>query len=343
MLYLTHRPQTFRELDSAAVTSTLLALLSGKTVPHAILFTGQKGMGKTSSARIVAKSVNCLENSFAKKSSSIEPCNNCINCLAIQKGSSPDVVEMDAASNRGIDDIKNLIKDADLLPMQSRYRVFIIDECHMITPDAFNALLKTLEEPPKSTLFILATTNKEKLPKTIISRCIEVNFPKATEEDIVKMLQKVLKKEQKALSIDLLITIAKFSDHSFRDANKILEEVLLKDIKTIEDIKKIMGVTNNTSLLSILKDGEKATLQYIENYTQSQGNIKELIEQTLRELHDITLAHSGIRAHEFSKILPLKDVMKLIKALHVAYEQTKYTPIEQLPLEIAILEYYNAK
>src|SRR3989339_93558 len=208
MFYLKYRPKTISELDNTRVRDQLRKILESKDFPHAFLFVGQKGTGKTSAARIFAKAINCL------KRESIEPCNRCVNCLAIASSSFTDVLEMDAASNRGIEEVKNLIRETAFLPMSGRYRVFIIDEAHMITPDGFNALLKTLEEPSPSTIFILATTNMEKLPKTIISRCVKINFGKGKIEDIVSMLKRISYAEKLEYSEDILKLIAHHSESS---------------------------------------------------------------------------------------------------------------------------------
>ena len=229
MYYLKYRPQSIGELDNTKVREKISNLLKTKEIPHAMLFVGSKGMGKTSTARIIAKSVNCLDNVFSGKGTSFEPCNICTNCASIDKGSSPDVVEQDAASNRGIDEIRKLIKESAFAPMAGRYRVYIIDEAHMITPDAFNALLKTLEEPPATVLFILATTNEEKVPTTIISRCVRIPFGQASKPDIIDMLDRMIAKENISINQDIKDIIYKYSDNSFRDAAKLLEELVLQD------------------------------------------------------------------------------------------------------------------
>ncbi|MFN3978738.1 MAG: DNA polymerase III subunit gamma/tau, partial [Sulfurihydrogenibium azorense] len=175
MFYLKYRPQTIEEIDNERVRERIKIVLRSKTIPHAFLLTGPKGIGKTSTARIIAKTINCQNNLFSQKSNSIEPCNICSICQSIIKGYSTDIVEIDAASARGIEEIKELINQIKFYPLQTRYKVYIIDEVHMLTKEAFNALLKTLEEPPSSTIFILASTELEKIPKTIISRCFRLN------------------------------------------------------------------------------------------------------------------------------------------------------------------------
>ncbi|MDO8741632.1 MAG: DNA polymerase III subunit gamma/tau, partial [Candidatus Roizmanbacteria bacterium] len=230
MFYLKYRPKTIEEIDNQQVKEMISKILSAKSLPHAFLLVGQKGTGKTSTARIIAKSVNCLNNKFSQSGKTaeindFEPCNKCANCKSISLSSFTDVIEMDAASNRGIEEIKNLIRETSFLPMSGGFRVFIIDEAHMITMEGFNALLKTLEEPPKSAIFILATTNLEKLPKTIISRCLKINFGKAKIIDINSMLKRITKNEGLDFNENMLKLIASHSEDSFRDAAKILEEV----------------------------------------------------------------------------------------------------------------------
>ncbi len=172
MFYLKYRPRLLEEVDNVKARETITNILFSNDLPHALLFVGQKGTGKTSTARIFAKTVNCLDRRSLGKDgpTKLNPCNKCSNCLSIDKSSSPDVFELDAVSNRGINEIKNLIKESAFLPMTGKRRIFIIDEAHMITNDGFNALLKRLEGPPDTVIFILATTNHEKIPVTIKTR-----------------------------------------------------------------------------------------------------------------------------------------------------------------------------
>src|SRR3989338_3051039 len=207
MYYLKYRPQTIEEIDNEDVRTRLKNVLSKKTISHSWLLTGPKGTGKTSSARILAKAINCLDNIFADKGKSEEPCNKCDNCKLITNGSAMDVIEIDGASNRKIDDV------------------------HMLTSESFNALLKTLEEPPANTIFILATTELDKLPKTIISRCLRLNFSHAKKEEVLRQLGRIVKGEKLTISKDILESIAINCDFSFRDSAKLLEEVVLNSIK----------------------------------------------------------------------------------------------------------------
>src|SRR3990167_6143081 len=181
--YLKYRPQTLVDLDSTPVRESLIKIVESKSIPHAFLFSGPKGTGKTSAARILAKIVNC-ENPPAGG----EPCNICDQCISIAKGENLDVIELDAASHRGIDDIRALRDAVKLSPAKAKKKVYIIDEAHMLTTEASNALLKTLEEPPSHVVFILATTNPEKLIETIRSRAVNINFRKATPPELASSL-----------------------------------------------------------------------------------------------------------------------------------------------------------
>jgi len=345
MFYLTYRPRTIEEIDNSRVTSTLKKILESKDLPHALLFVGQKGTGKTSAARIFSKAVNCLNNALgSKKNSSIEPCNKCRNCLSIASSSFTDVFEMDAASNRGIEEVKNLIIETAFLPMSGRYRVFIIDEAHMITPDGFNALLKTLEEPPDTTIFILATTNLEKVPKTIVSRCVKVNFGIARKDDIIRMLKRIVKNENIQLEENILQMIAQYSEHSFRDAAKILEEISMQKISKLQDVEKYLGIRGKNNLLEIIDQKDlKTTLAWIEEFSQGGGNFKFLIENILEELHEAFLHTKGIGENTIITHLSTQEILLLIKLLMQAYGDLRASPIESLPLEISIAEFYNRR
>lgn len=346
MYYLKYRPKTISEIDNSRVKTILQQTIQLKEIPHALLFVGQKGTGKTSSARIFSKAVNCLNNKFSTKSSEFEPCNTCANCISIDNSTFTDVLEMDAASNRGIEDIKKLIKETSFLPMMGNYRVFIIDEAHMITTEGFNALLKTLEEPPKTVIFILATTNLEKLPKTIISRCIKVNFGKAKRQDIINMLKRIRKIEKADIKDEILEIIAQHSDYSFRDATKLLEEIINQKLISSEEVDKYIGIRGKNNLLSnIEKKSIKETLKWIDEFAQGGGNFKTLIEDLLEKLRIILLQSKGIQEEDekYDSSLTMSEAKLLIKLLMEAYNQLKSTPIESLPLEIALLEFYNIK
>lgn len=346
MFYLKYRPRTIQELDNSQVKESIGKILTSKSISHAFLFIGQKGTGKTSTARVFAKSINCLNNKFGGKGNSVEPCNECKNCVNIDTSSSTDVVEMDAASNRGIEEMKKIIRESAFMPMNSKYRVFIIDEAHMITTEGFNALLKTLEEPPKSVIFILATTNLEKVPKTIVSRCSIVNFGRAKKLEILSMLKKIVVKENIKIDDKLLDLVSKHSDHSFRDATKILEELVIQNKLTLEEGQKFLGILSKDSLLEIVEKKElREALLWIEEFMQAGGNFKNLIEQLLEELriqlllkHNVPTEDSGLKLN-----LSVTEISQLIKLLNEAYNTLKFSPIESLALEIAVADFYNLR
>ncbi len=340
MFYLKYRPHTLAEIDNSRVTDILNAVLKSKELPHAFLFIGQKGTGKTSTARIIAKSINCLK----QPKGSFEPCNGCVNCKSVDLFSSPDVIEMDAASNRGIEDVKRLIKESSFMPMMMKYRVFIIDEAHMITPDAFNALLKTLEEPPRDVVFILATTNPEKLPKTIISRCFIVNFGLAGKKDIVHMLKRIAESEKITVDEKVCALIAAHAENSFRDASKVFEELVIQNKLKLEEARDFLGIAKNDLLEILDKKSIKEALVFANEFASAGGSIKHLIENTLFELRLLLLKKNGIPCDYDKDLLFTKEkIVKLMKLMTEAYNLTKTAPIESIPLEIAIVEFYNLK
>ena len=348
MFYLKYRPKTIAEIDNLNVKEMIGKILDASTLPHAFLFVGQKGTGKTSTARILAKAVNCLNNKFSRKrktkeSNSFEPCNKCANCQSISLSSFTDVIEMDAASNRGIEEIKNLVRETSFLPMSGGYRVFIIDEAHMITNEGFNALLKTLEEPSPSAIFVLATTNLEKLPKTIISRCLKINFGKANTTDLYSMLKRITKSENINLKEEILKLIANHSENSFRDAAKILEEVTLQKIKSIEEIEKFLGIRGRNDLIKIIEKKDlKKTVSWINEFSQNGGDFKNLIEDILDQLHSHLLIKNDVLKNEDKIVsLTLNEISLLMKLLIETYQNLRNTPIDSLPVEIALIEFYN--
>jgi len=344
MFYLTYRPKTINELDNVRVKERMRKILESKDLPHAFLLVGPKGMGKTSTARIFAKAVNCLKNKFAGKSDSIEPCNKCANCTTITSGGSPDVVEQDAASNRGIDEIRKLISEASYSPMSGKYRVYIIDEAHMITPDAFNALLKTLEERPKTVIFILATTNEEKIPVTIISRCVKISFGLAQKADLLHMLKRIIKSEKISVSDFFLEMITNYSENSFRDSSKLLEELITQNKLEVDEAKKYLGIRTKGNILQIIeKEDLKEAMIWTTEFVENGGNVKRLIEDILLTLQNQLVSKSTEDSDFHQLDFTLKELSQLIKLFHDAYQMLKISPVAELPLELAIVEFYNER
>jgi len=339
--YLKYRPQKFQDLDSGEAREELLKIFKSEKIPHALLFSGPRGIGKTSAARIVAKAVNCEKRGNGE----FEPCNKCDSCISITNGTNLDVFEIDAASNRGIDDIKELREKIKLSPASAKYKVYIIDEVHMLTSEAFNALLKTLEEPPKHAIFILCTTDPEKLPKTIISRCQRINFKKASLKEMVEKLIKICKEESLGFEEKTLSHIAKLADGSFRDANKILERVSLSGKITEEEVKKTAGVLAEFSaedFLKLLTKREiKEALSWVGRAVEEGANLRILTEELLENLRILLLENFGIKEadEEVKTDLSLVEIQVLISLFSRAYYELKYAVIPQLPLEMAIVEW----
>jgi DNA polymerase-3 subunit gamma/tau len=251
-LYLKHRPQSLDELvGQTAVTGTLTNAITHDRISHAYLFTGPRGTGKTSSARILAKSLNC--KSFDKPT--VSPCQTCTSCLEIKNGTSPAVFEIDAASNNSVDDARVLIERAPLVAPGARFKIYIIDECHMLTKEAFNALLKTIEDPPPNVIFVLATTEEHKVLPTIVSRCQRLMFRLVTQEDLSKHLRAVAQKEQIDISDEALDFIARRSGGGLRDALGLLDQASLLSAPGkpagINDLLGLLGALHEDSLLEM--------------------------------------------------------------------------------------------
>ena len=244
------RPQVFEDvIGQRPITQTLQNAISQKRVAHAFLFTGARGVGKTSTARILAKALNC------ETGPSINPCNQCKTCHEISSGTSMDVIEIDGASNRGIDEIRELRENVRYTPAKSRHKIFIIDEVHMLTREAFNALLKTLEEPPPHIIFIFATTEPHKIPSTILSRCQRYDFKRIPLKEIVESLKRITEEEKVQISQRGLLYLARESEGSMRDAQSLLDQVISYAGKEIrdEDIVEVLGLVDQKILYDTLE------------------------------------------------------------------------------------------
>ncbi len=341
--YLKYRPQKLFELDGVNAREALVKIVRSGKIPHAFLFSGPKGTGKTSAARIIAKVVNCERRGKGE----VEPCNKCGQCVSITKGDNLDVIELDAASHRGIDDIRILRDVVKLAPAGARKKVYILDEAHMLTTEASNALLKTLEEPPSHVMFILATTNPEKLIDTIRSRTTNVIFSKPTEKEIVDSLAKKVKGEKLKIKKEALVLIAKAADHSFRDADKIFEQLIaeggnLKAEEIEERLfqKKSFDEMEFISLL-IKKDAKKA-LDMIELTMVAGGSTQKIIQAVIDKLRSSLLAKVGIGEDDISE-LEKENVILLMKLLIRAASEISDSIVEQIPLEIVVVEWCGDK
>lgn len=321
--YLKYRPQKISELDLTLVRERLGEILKAKTMPHAWLFAGPKGTGKTSAARIIAKAINC-----SGKKDTLEPCNHCAVCRSITEGTALDILEIDAASNRGIDDIRELRDRIKLSPSSFKYKVYIIDEVHMLTREAFNALLKTLEEPPEFAVFILATTEEDKLPGTIISRCVEVKFTKASETELMRSLKRVVKGEGLKLKDEALAEIAAAADGSFRDAVKFLEHP-----------QKFKPLKLDDWLVLVYRGQTKAALDWLQKSWEEGREPRQLLLAAIERLRRVLLFKLNAGGEDLAGIDDPLQLKKLIERLLLAAAEVKAAAIEVLPLELAVVEW----
>lgn len=308
--------------------------MSAGKISHAYLFVGPRGSGKTSTARIMAQIVNCRRNEGKTKDFS-EPCGECESCLVIARGSSVDVIEIDAASNGLVDDIRDLREKVRLAPVQISKKVYIIDEVHMVSTAGFNALLKTLEEPPEHALFILCTTESQKVPETIVSRCARVNFTKATVSEVVQSLLKVVKGEEMMADPEALIEIAEATDGSFREGHKLLEQLAAfgKKIES-SSVSRILGVASKHSVKKLLSAAvNQNTAEVIKTFDEMEkvGTKASVLASTL-----LSAAKSEMELCVREGRSPEK-MLKLIDSLIMAADKIKVSPLPLLPLEIALL------
>lgn len=340
--YRKYRPQKIDDLDNATVRETLISVLK-RSSTHAFLFTGPKGLGKTSTARIIAKAVNCT----GKKKDEVEPCNICQQCVSITEGINLDVLEIDAASNRGIDEIRDLKEKIRLSPVSAKMKVYIIDEVHMLTTEAFNALLKTLEEPPSHAIFILCTTEPHKVPATIISRCLHIAFHLATTEELVRSFKRIVTEEKIAIDDEVLNIIAHLADGGFRDGAKILEEIaslangqkITKEF--IESKYQVSSIANHVnSIIDVfVKKDTKVGLEIVNTLVKQGVDMKYFLQQLMEQLHERMLGQISGKQHTASSQLSLEEIRVLFELLSKANIDVKYAVLPQLPLELAIIDY----
>ena len=286
-LYRTYRPQTFEDVAGQShVTITLQNAIKENRIAHAYLFAGPRGTGKTTIAKIFAKAINCMGEN--------PPCNECSNCKEITLGDHPDVIEIDAASNNGVNEVRELIDKVKYAPINAKYKVYIIDEVHMMTPEAFNALLKTLEEPPAHIVFILATTEPHKILPTIISRCQRFDFQRVDENDIITRLKYVLEEEKVDYEEEALAIISKLADGGMRDALSILEQCLAYDRHlTVENINKVYGLLSNDEKIRLIKllltKDMKGVLKTLDHMLSTSIDLKKLTQDLIDVLKDIVI------------------------------------------------------
>ena len=356
-LYRKYRPQEFSDLigQDNLVTAFTNAINTGK-IAHAYLFCGPRGTGKTSSARILAKSLNC------QNGPTLTPCGKCPSCLDILNGNMLDVIEMDAASNRSVEDAQNIIDKIHYAPVNGRYKIFIIDEVHMISKTAFNALLKTLEEPPENVIFILATTEPQKVLETIISRCQRFDFRRITVDDIVKRLQYISEKENIKISGEALYAVAKNSQGGMRDALALLDQLSVLDTEneiSVKQVNDMLGKIDYETLLElskyILEKSVDLAVQKI-NDIYAKGNeplqIIENLIQYFRNLSviktckdDKTVAELTLLSADIISLMKIQaesisvgQISHIMERLTYYFREIKYTNNRYLWLELCFID-----
>lgn len=328
-LYRKFRPQNFKDMAGQEhITKTLKNQIMSNRVGHAYLFNGGRGTGKTTSAKILARAVNCLNPKNG------EPCNECEICKSALAGSLTDIVEMDAASNNSVEDIRSIREEVNFLPTKAKYRVYIIDEVHMLSQGAFNALLKTLEEPPEHVKFILATTEPQKLPATILSRCQRFDFRRISDEDIIKRLKIVCKESNIEISEQALNIIASLSEGAMRDALSILERCIQDGETNIneEKIKELVGIPSikyihNITEAIIEYDIDKA-MDSITEVLEEGKDLENLLWEIIKYLKDILMQKTNQKLIIYNK-QDLENLKKLSaqitkqRAIKLIYELSK--------------------
>jgi DNA polymerase-3 subunit gamma/tau len=354
---LKYRPKNFEEvIGQDHVVLALKTAILKKHIHHAYLFSGPRGTGKTSLARIFAKCFNCESS----KEPVVKPCEKCPSCLEITKSSSLDIIEIDGASNRGIDEIRTLRENVKLSPAHSRFKVYIIDEVHQITSDGFNALLKTLEEPPAHVKFIFATTHPHKVPATILSRCQKFQFSLVSLEKIADKLHKITKAEKLNIDDSLLYAIARAAGGSIRDAESLLDQLapVISDEGSIKDVFSFLGIIDEDTLINmlkyivakdlasslsfvdkIIKDGKdlgtflNALIEYMRNLLLSKVSPK-----SFKELTDISPQAKELIS-KLSESIPIPEILKIIDLLIEAKELSHKLNTVRVPFELALVKF----
>ena len=349
VFYRKWRPKSLSEVfGQSAITKTLRQAVARERIAHAYLFCGTRGTGKTSTARILAKAINCLSPQDG------EPDNECHICVGINEARSLDLIEIDAASNRGIDDIRDLSDKVRFSPNESRYKIYIIDEVHMLTEPAFNALLKTLEEPPAHAVFILATTEAHKVPLTIISRCQRYDFRRIPIDQMVAKLAYISEQEGIEASDEALHLVARIANGGLRDAENLLEQVVVSYGSPIseDDVRQMLGLGGDEIALELVKHiigkSVKDGIASVNNASEQGTDLRQLLRGTLEYLRALLLIKTGAGANfgysdeimsRLNTLAADAPMEHLIRALKVfAGVNMRRDAASTLPLELAVVE-----
>lgn len=346
VLYRKYRAQNFDQLiGQDHITKLLKNAIKTDQIAQAYLFVGSRGTGKTSTARILAKAVNCLN-----PTKDGNPCNECSICKAISNGSMMDLIEIDAASNRGIDQIRELKEKIEFSPSEGKYKVYIIDEVHMLTTEAFNALLKTLEEPPAHVIFMLATTDVHKLPPTILSRCQRYDFRLGTDAEIAEVISNVSKEEGIGVDEKALALLVQNAKGSYRDALSLLDVVYSGQEKgkkqiTEEEVRNILGLPDfdkvTTLLISLEEGNGKKALEIVESLEEKGVNLQQFTSYTLSILREVLVGKikgKFSKDYEMFKDWDIRMIHRVINLFLEAENRIKYASNQALVLEMIIPE-----
>ncbi len=352
-LYRELRPKIFDDLIGQQIISKALKnQVNNNKIGHAYLFCGTRGTGKTTTAKIFSRAVNC------ENPQSGNPCNECSSCVKILKSQCLDVLELDAASNNGIDKIREIIDEINYLPAESKYKVYIMDEVHMLSISAVNAFLKTLEEPPERVIFILATTDPQKLPVTILSRCQRFDFKRILVKDISKYLRKIVDTKGIYATDESLKLISKVSDGAMRDALSILEQCISFEDNKIEykQIVEMLGIVNNIDLFKISDEliscNIENSLKIVDTLSSSGKDMSLFIKDLINHMRNLMICKISNNLDEIinlsndsiedlknqSNKVNIESILRYIKILQEAEEQSKWTKQTRLYLEMAIIK-----
>lgn len=358
VLALKWRPQTFDDvIGQNHIITTLKSALEKKRLAHAYLFSGPRGVGKTSTARILAKSLNC------KEGPTLEPCQKCASCLEIAQGRSLDVIEIDGASNRGIDEIRTLRENVKFAPVQGKFKIYIIDEVHMLTTEAFNALLKTLEEPPEYVKFFFATTQPNKVIPTILSRCQRFDFRRVPVMDIITQLEKIVKAENIKVGKEVLFAVASSSDGSLRDAESLLDQLVSfsQDSVSLKDVISVLGLVEQDVLFEvadkIIQKNALGALEVLSRVINDGKDVSIFLPHLIEHFRNlmmakVTKADSKLidlpqeiceRLLQQAQAFSMEEIFTIFNTLVNTQDVARRLDSQRIPLEIALVKLAHDK
>ena len=340
-----YRPHNFQELVGQAHTiRTLVNALDNNNLHHGFLFTGTRGVGKTTIARIFAKSVNC------EKGISSNPCGKCETCLEIDRGQSIDLIELDAASHTGVDHMREILENAQYTPTKNLYKIYLIDEVHMLSKSSFNALLKTLEEPPGHIKFLLATTDPKKLPITILSRCLQFNLNKLSHDEIFNHLKFIMDSEGLEFEDDALSKIAEFGNGSMRDALSLLDQSISFGNGSVKDkdIKAMLGLVNHDDIFKlaslVIQRKADEVLLFVRELAHRGENLSNALKDLTSLFHEISIAQMisddkqiSAEIRSLATLISAQDLQLFYQIAINGQKDINYSPSEQIGLEMTLL------